>query len=181
MAARYIINLPEQERLGSEDLLARKRLSQLKAQRIQILLKADEGLTDSEVAEEVGVGTATVERVRKRAVLEGVAAALDRRAQVGISRPPALDGRAKAHLSTLACSDPPRASRGGRWRRSATSWSSFGSWTPSAGRRFIVANNEVKPRAVKRFCIAPEHSGAFVHTMEDVLVGKRGDRMKCLL
>jgi len=107
MAARYIINLSKEERLGLEDLLARKRLSKLKAQRIQILLRADEGLTDSEVADEVGVGTATVERIRKRAVLEGVAAALDRRQQVGISRQPTLDGRAEAHLITLACSDPP--------------------------------------------------------------------------
>jgi uncharacterized protein YerC len=107
MAARYIINLSKEERLGLEDLLTRKRLSKLKIQRIQILLKADEGLTDSEVSDEVRVGTATVERIRKRAVLEGVAAALDRRPQEGISRQPTLDGRAEAHLITLACSDPP--------------------------------------------------------------------------
>lgn len=107
MATRYIVNLSKEERLGLEDLLARKRLSKLKVQRIQILLRADEGLTDEEVADEVGVGTATVERIRKRAVLEGIAAALDRRPQNGISRPPKLDGRAEAHLVTLACSDPP--------------------------------------------------------------------------
>jgi uncharacterized protein YerC len=107
MAARYIVNLSKQERLGLEDLVARKRISKLKAQRIQILLKADEGLTGSEIADEVGVGTATVERIRKRAVLEGIAAALDRRPQNDISRQPKLDGRAEAHLVTLACSDPP--------------------------------------------------------------------------
>lgn len=107
MATRYIINLSNEERLGLEDLLRRKRLSKLKAQRIRILLKADEGLTDDEVADEVEVGTATVERIRKRAVLEGIAAALDRRPQNGISRQPKLDGRAEAHLVTLACSDPP--------------------------------------------------------------------------
>ena len=95
MGARYIINLSKEERLGLEDLLARRRLSRLKAQRIRLLLKADDGLTDSEVADEVGVGTATVERIRKRAVLEGVAAALDRRPQNGISRAPKLDGRVK--------------------------------------------------------------------------------------
>jgi len=43
MATRYIINLSEDERLGLEDLLSRKRVSKLKAQRAQILLKADEG------------------------------------------------------------------------------------------------------------------------------------------
>ncbi len=74
MATRYIINLTEDERLWLEDLSTRKRVSKLKAQRAQILLKADERMTDAEVADELGVGTATVERIRKRAVLEGVSA-----------------------------------------------------------------------------------------------------------
>jgi transposase len=107
MATRYIISLSEDERLGLEDLLSRKRVSKLKAQRAQILLKADEGMTDTEVADEVGVGTATVERIRKRAVLQGIGAALDRKKQEGVSRPPKLDGRAEAHLVRLACSEPP--------------------------------------------------------------------------
>ncbi len=72
MATRYTINLSEDERLGLEDLLSRKRLSKLKAQRARILLKADEGMTDTDVADEVGVGTATVVRIRKRAVLQGM-------------------------------------------------------------------------------------------------------------
>jgi transposase len=108
MATRYIINLSEDERRGLEDLLSRKRVSKLKSQRAQILLKADEGMTDTEVADEVGVGTATVERIRKRAVLQGIGAALDRKTQEGISRPPKLDGRGEAHLITLACSEPPK-------------------------------------------------------------------------
>ena len=107
MGTRYIINLSEDERVGLEELVARKRVSQLKAQRAQILLKADEGMTDTEVADEVGVGTATIERIRKRAVLHGIGAALDRKKQEGISRPPKLDGRGEAHLITLACSKPP--------------------------------------------------------------------------
>lgn len=107
MAARYIINLTEDERLGLEDLLTSKRLSRLKKQRAEILLKADEGMTDAEVANEVGAGRATIERIRRRAVLEGVVAALDRRQQVGISRQPTLDGRGEAHLVKLACSKPP--------------------------------------------------------------------------
>jgi transposase len=113
MATRYIINLTEDERLGLEDLLSRKRVSKLKAQRVQILLRANEGLTDSEVADELGVGTATVERIRKRAVLEGIEAALDRRPQDGVSRQPTLDGRGEAHLVRLACSDPPAGAS--RW------------------------------------------------------------------
>src|SRR5690606_4700845 len=70
-------------------------------------LKADDGLTDGEIADELGVGVATVERIRKRAVLEGIEAAMERRPQQGISRKPKLDGRAEAKLVQLACSDPP--------------------------------------------------------------------------
>lgn len=113
MTTRYIVNLTEEERLGLEDLCSGKRVSKLKLQRARILLKADEGLTDAETAEELGVGTATVERIRKRAVLEGIEAALDRRKQEGVSRPPKLDGRGEARLVALACSGPPNGAP--RW------------------------------------------------------------------
>jgi transposase len=86
---------------------ARKRVSALRRSRAGILLKADEGLTDAEIAEDLGVGTATVERIRKRAVLEGIAAALERKKQDTPSRKPRLDGRAEARLVQLACSQPP--------------------------------------------------------------------------
>ncbi len=104
---RHTVRLTEEERLGLEDLLKRKSLSALKAQRVRVLLLTDQGLSDSEVAEEAGVGTATVERLRRRAVMEGIAAALERKPQEGVSKAPTLDGRAQAHLTTLACSDPP--------------------------------------------------------------------------
>lgn len=107
MEQLYIINLTDQERLGLEDLASRKRVSKLKAQRAQIILKSDENLSAQEIADDLGVGVRTVERLRKRAVLEGIAAALERREQTGISRKPTLDGRAEAHLIKLACSEPP--------------------------------------------------------------------------
>ncbi len=108
MTTRYVINLTEDERLGLEDLATRKGVSLLKAQRARILLLIDEGVsTDAEIADDLGVGTATIERVRKRAALKGIAAALDRKKQDGISRAPKLDGRAEAHLIQLACSEPP--------------------------------------------------------------------------
>jgi len=107
METRYIINLTEEECLGLEDLSSRKGVSKLKRQRANILLKLDEGLTAGEVADDLEVGIRTVERLRKRAVLEGIGAALDRRVQTRISRKPVLDGRAEAHLTKLACSDPP--------------------------------------------------------------------------
>jgi len=105
--AKYIMNLTRDERRGLEVLLSGRRVSALKRNRAAILLKADDGLTDGEIADELGVGVATVERIRKRAVLEGIEAAMERRPQQGISRKPKLDGRAEAKLVQLACSDPP--------------------------------------------------------------------------
>jgi transposase len=104
---RYILNLSDDERAALEEIVRRNRISKLKLQRAQILLKADEGLTDVEISDELGVGTATVERIRKRAVLDGLEAALDRKEAASPSRPRKLDGRAEAHLVALACTDPP--------------------------------------------------------------------------
>jgi transposase len=53
----------------------------------------------------VGVGVATVERIRKRFVLEGLEEALAEKARP--KKTPKLDGRAEALLLALACSDAP--------------------------------------------------------------------------
>ena len=52
------------------------------------------------------VGTATVERVRRRCVEEGVEAALGRKEQLN-RRAKKLDGQGEAHLIALACGEPP--------------------------------------------------------------------------
>ena len=106
MDKRYIVNLTGAERAGLE-AITRSRCSVLKRQRARLLLKADEGLTDEEIAEEVGVSRATAENVRKRCVLEGIEAVLDRKRQARPSRVPKLDGTAEARLVQLACSAPP--------------------------------------------------------------------------
>jgi transposase len=104
---KYILNLTADERAALAEVYAKKRVSALRRSRAGILLKADEGLTDAEIAEDLGVGTATVERIRKRAVLEGIDGALERKKQDAPSRKPRLDGRAEARLVQLACSQPP--------------------------------------------------------------------------
>ena len=104
---KYILNLTKDERGALEELLEKKRVSALRRQRAMIMLRADDGLTDEEIVDDVGAGIATVERVRKRAVLEGPKAALERNRQERPSRKPTLDGRAEARLVQLACSDPP--------------------------------------------------------------------------
>jgi FixJ family two-component response regulator len=76
MEKRYIVNLTQEERAGLEQLVGRARVSGLKRMRGGILLKADDGLTDLEIAEEMGLAEETVARVRRRCVERGVAESL---------------------------------------------------------------------------------------------------------
>lgn len=104
---KYILNLTASERAALAGIYEKQRVSALKRKRAGILLKSDDGLTDAEVAEDLGVGPATVERIRKRAVLYGIEAGLERKKQDAPSRKPTLDGRGEARLIQLACSNPP--------------------------------------------------------------------------
>jgi transposase len=107
MRKRYIVNLTAIEREGLKKIVGRERVSGLKRMRANILLKADEGLTDQEIADELEVGLVTVERVRKRCCERGIEGTLERKAQENPSRPRKLDGAAEAQLVRLACSAPP--------------------------------------------------------------------------
>jgi transposase len=109
---RYVVNLTEEERATLRRLATTGRAAATKVTHARILLKADEGLTDEEIAEHLDVGVRTVERVRQRCVLEGLDAALARRKQQN-PRALKLDGEGEAHLVQLACSEPPPGRR--RW------------------------------------------------------------------
>ena len=107
MKKRYIVNLTADERDALKDLVTRKRVAALKRQRALIILKADDDLTDTEIAEELEVGRATVERVRRRCVERGIAAAIERKPQETPSRARKFDGASEAKLVQIACSTPP--------------------------------------------------------------------------
>jgi putative transposase len=79
--------------------------------RARILLFADLGMTDDEIADTLGVGLATVYRVRKRYHAVGWEKALQEYPRSGA--PSKIDGRVEATLTMLACSDPPEGD--GRW------------------------------------------------------------------
>ena len=59
------------------------------------------------MAEALGCGHRTVERVRERFVTDGLDAALTHKPQDKPSRTPVLDGRAEAKLVALACAATP--------------------------------------------------------------------------
>jgi transposase len=73
--------------------------------RAHILLHADSQATDDDIAQALHIGTATVERIRKRFVEEGLEAALNERPRAGGRRK--LEGKREAFLVALACSTPP--------------------------------------------------------------------------
>lgn len=107
MKKRYVVNLTPAEREALTQIVGRERVSGLKRMRATILLRADDGLTDAEIADELEVGLVTVERVRKRCIERGIGGCLDRKPQDNPSRPRKLDGASEAQLVRLACSDPP--------------------------------------------------------------------------
>jgi transposase len=105
MNKRYIVDLTADERTGLLALLNRGVAPARRLTRARILLRADEGGTDPEIAAALHVHRATVERTRRRFVEGGVERALSDRPRPGGR--PKLDGKGEAHLVALACSAPP--------------------------------------------------------------------------
>jgi transposase len=101
---KYVVNLSADERATLQQLVRTGRPAARRVTRARILLKADEGLTDAQVAAALDVGIATVHRIRQRCVEEGLEAALGERPRAGA--PPLLSGAAQAHLVAVACSEP---------------------------------------------------------------------------
>ena len=125
---RYRVTLTAAERDELAALLSRGKADARRLKHAQVLLKADAavggpGWPDERIAEAVGVGVATVERLRRRFVEEGLAAALSayrRGTRVYARR---LDGEQEAHLVALACSAAPEGrGRQGRGRQGRGRW-----------------------------------------------------------
>ena len=104
---KYIVTLTPEEREALENLISAGADSARKLTRARILLKADEEWTDKRISEALDVGTATVERVRKRFVEWGGIKAIERR-KPRRQYERKLDGDAEARLIALACSAPPK-------------------------------------------------------------------------
>jgi transposase len=111
MKKKYIVTLTKEERQMLQAMLSRGKAAARKLMRARILLKADESpggpeWSDDQIAEGLEVGRATVERVRKAFVEEGLEAALERR-KPRRQYLHALDGDGEAHLIALACGQAP--------------------------------------------------------------------------
>jgi transposase len=101
------VSLTNEQRLALEKLVGVGCDSARKITRARILLKADLGETDEEIAEALDIGVATVERARRRFAAGGVYAAVQRKPQPPRPHKRRLDGEGEAKLVMLACSTPP--------------------------------------------------------------------------
>jgi transposase len=113
MAKRYRVTLDVSEREELGRLLSRGKADVRRLKHAQILLKADESeggpaWPDDRIAEAVACGTATVERVRRRFVEEGLELALSPYRTPRRQYRTKLDGEQEAQLIATACSAPPQ-------------------------------------------------------------------------
>jgi transposase len=103
--AKYIVELTADEREQLGAIIRRGKNATRKITRARILLKAEERLSDEQIAGELGVGSATVGRVRQRFVEEGLEGALNERPRAPKRRK--LTGKQEAHIIAVACSKAP--------------------------------------------------------------------------
>jgi transposase len=168
MNVRYRVTLTEQERTQLQDLVRRGRPSVREVKRAQILLAADAGATEDEIARVVGTSPATIFRTKRWFVEEGLDTALHDAQRHG--GPRKLSGKEEALLIATACTTPPMGRA--RWTLELlatemvllTPYTSISKAT--IGRR--LADNELKPWQRKMWCI-PKVNSENVARMEDVL------------
>ena len=100
----FPVSLTPEQRESLEQLRGQP-LSRKQRYRLEILLRAHEGDTDQEIADELGMHAATVRRTRRRFAEGGLEAALADRPRSGA--PPRMDGKQEAMVVALACGPVP--------------------------------------------------------------------------
>jgi len=105
---RYKITLTPEERTFLLNLISKGKVAAQKLTKAHILLKADQSegqsaWSDKQISEALQVSCATIERVRKTFVEEGMELTLNRKkpSRCGNQK---FDGEKEAHLMALACS-----------------------------------------------------------------------------
>ena len=102
----YTVNLSKSERDHLRNLVSSGTEKARKLTRARILLKAGEGWTDKMISQALGVGTATIGRVRQKYVEGGLDNALNRK-PTSRQYEHKIDGKTEAHLIALVCGDAP--------------------------------------------------------------------------
>ena len=168
MNVGYRVTLTQYERDELGTLLSGGRQAARKLKRAQILLAADAGVGDEEIAASVGVGGSTVYRTKRRFVEGNLERALSEESRPGAKRK--STGKEEALLVATACANPP-AGRA-RWTLDLLAGemvklTAHESLSRETVRRRL-ADADLKPWRRKMWCI-PQVDADYVARMEDVL------------
>src|SRR6202166_2841225 len=168
MNVRYRVDLSQIERAALRALLSGGKHASRRLKRAQILLAADAGASDEEIARSVGVGGSTVYRTKRRFVEGNLERALSEEPRPGAERK--LTGKKEALLVPTACASPPEGCA--RWTLellagAMVKLTEHKSLSHETVRRRL-AENDLKPWRKDMWCI-PKVDGEYVARMEDVL------------
>src|SRR3974390_3125606 len=168
MNVRYRVELSQSERAELRQLLSGGKQPVRKLKRAQILLAADEGVSDEDIAVSVGVGGSTVYRTKRRFVEGNLERALSEEPRLGAERK--LTGKEEALLVATACSSPPAGCK--RWTLTLLAdamvkLTDHNSLSGETVRRRL-AENDLKPWRRDMWGIH-RVAGEYVARMEDVL------------
>ena len=168
MNLRYRVELNGEERDELEKLLSGGKHPVRKLKRAQILLAADAGTGDEQIARNVAVSLSTVYRTKQRFVEGNLPWALSERARRGAARK--LSGKEEALLVATACAAAPKGRA--RWTLELLAGEIVRLTEHEEISRETVrrrlAENELKPWRRDMWCI-PKVDAEFVARMEDVL------------
>ena len=168
MNVKYRVTLTASERVQLVSLVLGGKGAFRRLKRAQILLAADKGATDQEIARNVAVGTSTVYRTKQRFVEEGLERALSELPRPGAERK--LGVVDESLLVAVACSKPPEGRS--RWTLQLLAdemvrLTVHESVSDETIRRRL-GELQLKPWQEKMWCI-PKVDAEFVARMEDVL------------
>src|SRR4029079_15835901 len=168
MNVRYRVELSQAERDELTAMLSGGKHAARKLKRAQILLAADAGSGDEEIARAVSVGGSTVYRTKRRFVEGNLEKALSEEPRPGARRK--LTGQEEALLVATACARPPEGCARWTLERLAGEMvrlTEHESLSRETVRRRL-AENEIKPWREKMWCV-PKVDGEYVARMQDVL------------
>jgi transposase len=108
----YPVVLTDEQRQRFDEITRNGHAPAKKIRHAQVLLFSDGNrpngrLTRDEIAERLDMHVNTVDRIRKRFVVDGEEPALNRKPRATPPVPPKIDGRVEAHLVAICCSKAP--------------------------------------------------------------------------
>ncbi|MEZ6096292.1 MAG: IS630 family transposase [Pirellulaceae bacterium] len=173
---QYPVSLTEDQRSRLDEICRNGHSAAKKIRHAQVLLLSDRNSDQgkrsrTEIAALLGMHINTVDRIRKRFVLEGEQPALDRKPRETPPRAAILDGHAEAHLIAICCSDPPEGRTCWTMELLAGELTKRKIVTQISAEtvRRALKKNELQPWRKQCWCIPERDHARFVCQMEEVL------------